>query len=349
LEARAEGLFPAGSATRGTTKTARDAAKRLRAEAKRLRDEASDPAGAAYDAYFETQFPKLVRERIESGVEHVNPEVEAYVQYFSKWVQTAIGKSGTRKELRRLVSEVPTGQASPFNRSQALVVSLLKDKIEDASADVFRLAEMQTKRSVLERSINHPLFGLYPASYMWGKVLPETVKFIAKNPYAATYVIADVQRAIAIQREYDREMDDKIGTVDRSAGAFLLDYLTPGLPWSDHQSRMSPLFRGIMNGKDIGQLWQAELDTVSPQRWVAQVVATLNELPGAAESLTTPPQAVPQWQNALQGIEGVPAPTGGTAPEPITGPTKASALAPILEEDLSRLQSILLQGESPEK
>src|SRR4029077_1863582 len=114
------------------------------------------------------------------------------------------------------LSRIPITSATPFNKSQALVVSLLKDKIEQAQQDVFRLAEMQTKRTVLERSINHPLFGLYPASYMWGKVLPETAKFVAKNPYAATYVIADVQRAIAMQREYDRGMDEKVSAIDRS-------------------------------------------------------------------------------------------------------------------------------------
>src|SRR4029077_11433653 len=114
-----------------------------------------------------------------------------------------------------------------YNRTHGLAVSLLKNKIEDAQQDVFRLAEMQTKRTVLERSLNHPLFGLYPASYMWGKVLPETVKFLAKNPYAATYAIANVQRSIAIQREFDRDVEDKVNSVDRSSAAFLLDYLTP--------------------------------------------------------------------------------------------------------------------------
>lgn len=379
-------------------------------------------------------FPEEVRKRLMSDVPHQNPEVEAYIQQFSKWVQQSLAPelgAQTRKDLRRLVqqasgtapaarpaenltgatvssvydrsaknyvvrtldkegnpigeatiaatkaerdaaktqleqqiaanqaahhtadladlSRIPTGQAAPFNRTHFLIISLLKDKIEQASQDVFRLAEMQTKRTVLERSINHPLFALYPASYMWGKVLPETVKFIAKNPYAATYAIADVQRAIAIQREYDREMDDKVSAVDRSAGAFLLDYLTPGLPWSDHQARMSPLFRGILNGKDLGELWKTELDTVSPQRWVAQVINTLNEVPGAVQSLGQPTQQTAPWEQGLQQIEGGATPTAPAAPQQITGPTRASALAPILEEDLNRLSSILLQGASPEK
>jgi hypothetical protein len=200
-------------------------------------------------------FPEAVRQRIISGTPHPDPEIEGYMQALSKWVQDSLGDelgSRTRADLRRLVEAVPTTHATTFNRSQALVVTLLKDKISDAQTDIFRLAEMQTQRSVLERGLNHPLFALYPASYMWGKVLPETVKFLAKNPYAATYVIADVQRAIATQREYDRNMDDSVSAIDRSAGAFLLDYLTPSLPWSDHSARMSPMVRDLLKGKDLG-------------------------------------------------------------------------------------------------
>lgn len=305
------------------------------------------PLGAdPMDTIMAKDFPEMVRQRIISGTPHANPEVEGYIEQFSKWVSDSIsGELGsrTRADLRRLVEQVPTAQATSFNRSHALVVSLLKNKIEESQRDIFRLAEMQTKRTVLERSLNHPLFGLYPASYMWGKVLPETVKFLAKNPYAATYAIGDVQRAIAIQREFDPGMDQKVGSVDRSAGAFLLDYLTPGLPWSDHQARQSPLVRDLFAGKDLGAMFKDELDTISPQRWVKQVVSSLNEIPGAVESLQAP-AAPPSGSTGdmlsqLAGAPSAPA-TGPTGPVEITGPTKASALAPILADDLSRLQSI---------
>jgi len=306
------------------------------------------------EAFFDSGIDELLKKRAVSGP-FANADAEAAIEEVAKLVQNVLkgspAEKHTRSQLRELVNAIPTTNAAPFNRSQALVVSLLKQKIEDAQQDVFRLAEMQTRRSVLERSLNHPLFGLYPASYMWGKVLPETVKFFAKNPYAATYVIADVQRAIAIQREYDTEMEEKISAVDRSAGAFLLDYMTPGLPWSDHSARMSPLVRGLFQGKDVGQLWSAELSTVSPQRWVGQFIDTANEIPGALESINEPPE--PQWQQGLQGLAGA-SPIGDASPQAqaqsqITGPTKASALAPILMDDLSRLSSILLQGASPEE
>jgi hypothetical protein len=297
------------------------------------------------------KFPEALRARVASGVPHPNPEIEAYMEAFSKWVQDVISPElagRTRTDLRRLVEAVPTTHASSFNRSQHLMVSLLKNKIEDAQQDIFRLAEMQTQRSVLERSINHPVFAVYPASYMWGKVLPETVKFLARNPFGATYAIGDVQRSIAIQREYDSDMESKMNTIDRSSAAFLLDYLTPGLPWNAHEARMSPLIRKLLQGKPE-DIWLAELDTVSPTRWISQIADTVSE-------------AIDFTLDALEGDNGAPTgaitnllelstpiANGGGGTGQITGPTSASALAPILLDDLSRMQSILLEGASPEE
>ena len=301
--------------------------------------------------FFDTGIIDMLKARVASGQPHPNADVEGILQHVSKLVQMTLKGSAaegqTRTMLRDLVEAVPTTQAVPFNRTHALVVTLLKNKIQDAQQDVFRLAEMQTKRTVLERSLNHPLFGLYPSSYMWGKVLPETVKFLAKNPYAATYVINDVQRAIAIQREYDTDFDKKMNAADESSGAFLADYLTPSLPWSSHEARMSPLVRDILEGKDLGAMWKDELATISPQRWVSQVVNTVDEIPGAVQSL----QNEQAQQPALQSLINLPAPAGGApaggaalsgVDSSISGPTPAAALAPILADDLARLKELFV-------
>jgi hypothetical protein len=296
-------------------------------------------------------FPEAVRQRVLSGVPHPDPEIEGYMQALSKWVQEAIGPElgeRTRADLRRLVEAVPTTHATSFNRSQALVVSLLKQKINEAQSDIFRLAEMQTQRSVLERSLNHPLFGLYPSSYMWGKVLPETLKFLARNPYAATYAIADVQRAIAIQRAYDPDMEHRMNAIDRSSAAFLLDYLTPSLPWSDHSARMSPMVRDLFKGQPEN-IWTDELGTISPERWVNQFARTTKE---GLDLLKSQMQSNGPEQNPLPSLQslaggGAPEPATPSGPTPITGPIKGSGLGPILADDLTRLQSILLNGQSP--
>jgi hypothetical protein len=300
-----------------------------------------------YDTMFDSAFPARVRARIASGVPDASPEVEAYIQHFTKWVQTALGPElaeRTRGDLKRLLDAVPTTGASPFNRTQALAVGLLKDKIRSAQTDIFRLAEMSTRRSVLERSLNHPLFGIYPASYMWGKVLPETMKFLAKNPYAATYLIADVQRAIATQREYDPDMEAAMSKIDKSSTAFLLDYLTPSLPWSAQDARTSPFVRDLFakGGPDVGKIWSDELDTVNPMRWFKLFAETGSEAADAVGSALKPKeQAPPNWQGSLSTLAGQ-EPTGTGAKPPEThGPVQATGLAPVLQDSMAQLEQTL--------
>ena len=56
------------------------------------------------------------------------------------------------------------------------------------------LIHFKTDRSWLERSLNHPYFGLYPLSYMWGKILPEMLEFLLFRPFGfkAPLVAADL-------------------------------------------------------------------------------------------------------------------------------------------------------------
>ena len=102
--------------------------------------------------------------------------------------------------------------------------------------DAHRLQYYARGRSMLERSVNHPMFGIYPASYMWGKMLPEMMRFIAREPFgvragAAAYTIRDVNRNVAIQRELDPDFDKQIEGLGHSASFFALGYLLPSWPW----------------------------------------------------------------------------------------------------------------------
>jgi len=102
--------------------------------------------------------------------------------------------------------------------------------------DAFRLQYFAQNRSMLQRSINHPMFGLYPASYMWGKVGPELVKFIATEPFgmntgALAYALRDMQTSVAMQRQFDPAFDAKIEELGHSAALGFLGYMLPATPW----------------------------------------------------------------------------------------------------------------------
>jgi hypothetical protein len=51
---------------------------------------------------------------------------------------------------------------------------------EDAA---FTNTHFHRGRTAMERSLNHPYMGIYPSSYMWGKVLPEMIRGLALNPF----------------------------------------------------------------------------------------------------------------------------------------------------------------------
>jgi hypothetical protein len=72
-----------------------------------------------------------------------------------------------------------------------------------------RPGPLPTNRSWLERSLNHPYLGLYPLSYMWGKVLPEMAEFLMFRPFGmkmpgtALYNMLHVYRDVMYAQEND--------------------------------------------------------------------------------------------------------------------------------------------------
>ncbi len=307
-----------------------------------------DVVGEAYDEWFE----KEVIKRIKSGKPHSNDNVEAIARGMADWTRTAVAAAkvqGTRRILKDLTEKLPSDGAAYWNRSEALVHDLMRSKIKQVETDVFRLAEMQTKRSSFGRSINHPIFGFYPASYMWGKVFPETVKFLARNPYGVTYDIAKVHMLIAAEREMNPDFDEMMGNVDRSEGAFMAGYLTPTLPWEGHEMRMAPFGRGIMKGIETGrfdevagEIFRSSINSMSPTRWVQSLADTGREIgEGVIDAVTTSEE-----EKALEDLSTqLPAePGAGPSASPqssIDGPVKGTDLGPVLVDSMDDLSKVL--------
>lgn len=300
--------------------------------------------GGLHDA--DAAFVDLVARR--AGGEVIkNPEVEATVQQFSKWVQEAFVGQFTEnrnligKRAWELVTAIPTNRAFAFNHTEALIEQLLLQKIGIAEADAFRLAEMATSRNVVSRSLNHPVFGMYPSSYMWGKALPEMAKFVARNPYAATYQMLDVERAIATQREYDPKFANADGTLDKSSVAFLTGYLTPSLPWDDMQAASPPWMRAAQkSGFDPGMMAAAEIATISPERWYKLFAQSIGETIQFTQSQLQPQPAAFPGLDTGGPTAPPPAPTSTAAPT-FSGPTSGANIQPVLSYDMDQLHKVL--------
>ena len=90
-------------------------------------------------------------------------------------------------------------------------------------------------RSFVERSLNHPYLGMYPASYMWGKVLPELIRFLVKRPFGlnapmfgasmATHVWRNIQMQLETDEELRNWVDGHLQTIR------FLSLMVPGTPW----------------------------------------------------------------------------------------------------------------------
>lgn len=82
--------------------------------------------------------------------------------------------------LRRFDGIMPKTFASA---DEETVWQAFRESLRATSQQAFKTHYFDARRGWLERSINHPYLGLYPASYMWGKVLPEFARFLLVRPF----------------------------------------------------------------------------------------------------------------------------------------------------------------------
>ncbi|NBT35526.1 MAG: hypothetical protein EBT03_08300 [Betaproteobacteria bacterium] len=64
--------------------------------------------------------------------------------------------------------------------AQELVYSAVTLAYQNAQKQAFKIGYYSQEKSLLERSLNHPYLGLYPTSYMWGKIIPEFSRALFK-------------------------------------------------------------------------------------------------------------------------------------------------------------------------
>ena len=127
------------------------------------------------------------------------------------------------------------GTGQPYDVQQEAVYQAARHALSRAEEDAFRLHYYKRGRSFVERSINHPYFGLYPASYMWGKILPEMVRFLTKTPFGLDAPLGglalshNIYRGVLTQQQYDPEFRARM--VEQKDLWHFAALLTPSLPW----------------------------------------------------------------------------------------------------------------------
>lgn len=274
------------------------------------------------------------------------PEVERAARYFSQYVQTLDPKMVAGDVMRNIVDNIPVEGASPYHFTQGVLMNTLAENFRLAEKDAIRLAHMSTDRSVLERSINHPFFAMYPSSYFWGKVIPETFRFIGYEPFGMKTSLGaqayyHTKQSIDLQSQYDPRMKALWASLGKSAVVGLLSYLSPSMPWEDMKSNLPPWLRSLSKGDDFSAMLQKEIDTFSPDRWVKHFTDAGAEVGAGVSSVVD--SMNPKAQQGLQQIsaEGASGATPPVAGAGFSGPTKGLALGPVLQGDLADLQAAL--------
>jgi hypothetical protein len=200
-----------------------------------------------------------------------NPKMRDAFAYFRKvlirifeWAK-ANPKAKVSPELEQLFNDLTMpiqrerealANAVPFDATDEMMHAAGIQSVVDAEDAAFTNVQFRRNRSWLERSVNHPYMGMYPASYMWGKVAPEMVRALSVNPFGLPvpfltkpvkingveyglhgspfygFVNANrVQNAIELQKDSDPEFnanvnDPKNDKVFRNFMMFL-----PASPW----------------------------------------------------------------------------------------------------------------------
>lgn len=128
--------------------------------------------------------------------------------------------------------------------------------VVDAESAAHSNVQFRRSRSWLERSINHPYFGIYPASYMWGKVLPEIIRGLAVNPFGLAVPILSkpvkigaheyglhgtpfwgfinaqrVWNSVELQKNTDPQFNAQINDPKNAKVWSALNMLLPATPW----------------------------------------------------------------------------------------------------------------------
>lgn len=294
---------------------------------------------------------------IRSGVKRVkknrNPEVERAVREFAAWSKDIIadgllsgGGHALKREFRDKLWFMPTEGAAHYNSSEALMLQSVTNAMRLKEEDAFMLQYFRRNRTWLERSVNHPMFGIYPSSYMWGKIAPELIRFIAKEPFgihtgAMAQAMSSAQASIALQREWDPEFDKLVKKAGESETLWFLGYLMPSVPWdvsAAFPSWMRDLAKqGLANQAkrdkgeptsdiDLGGSIYRGLEAIDPRRSVKQIRGPLGEIGDWISSGTPQQEATPQ-----------------EAPQESTTPANAPAteLQPVMTNNLDELRKIL--------
>jgi hypothetical protein len=181
-------------------------------------------------------------DEFRNAVQRLNPRIwrtmeEAYGTADAKLITQAFLRERTAQtggSLKAALATFDGARGAGFEgAAMETVWNAFRFSFEKSSTVAFRTHYFSTSRSFLERSINHPYLGLYPASYMWGKVLPEFARFLILRPFGRNAPLAGMAAWQKVQEAFvasAAEPDMQEWLKENKDAVYLANMLLPGSP-----------------------------------------------------------------------------------------------------------------------
>lgn len=168
-----------------------------------------------------------------------------------------------------------------------------RESFRRSSMNAFKTHYFNPERGWFERSINHIFLGLYPASYMWGKVLPEYARFMLKSPFGLNMPLAGAEGLRRVQEAAAGAMSDPefskwVGK--HKEAIYLVEMMIPGTPqnlpanapaWARHTAVQAARHRPI----DENFVKTQEQDAITHQIGIASSAGNLATAIGQSYSI----------------------------------------------------------------
>ena len=254
---------------------------RARNEMNALRNDLQNPTPGQWSKAQEEFFAHMVLHWINTG-DVANPDLANALNHFRNWVGTIQKERATnglppieaspqmQAKFNRMTSR-PGVETVPYSVEDQVLRQAARGVVREAWDEAHSTQFYKKDRSALERSINHPYIGLYPASYMWGKVLPEMVRFLALRPFGMTTpflgwnIAREVGDSIRSQSENDPSVKQFLA--DNEDAFMFLSMFFPGLP------------------QDIPANFSLPLRRIAEQGLEGQQAVAMGQAPGEVEYL----------------------------------------------------------------
>lgn len=209
-----------------------------------------------HEEWFVSEFQKWLK-----GGRAPNERLTPVFDHFRNWLQsvwnTVRGQAATPGDevhpaMEKLFTDMfagrPPAATVNFDLDQHVLRSAAIQQLRMAQDEAFTTQYFKMGRNFFERSLNHPFFGLYPISYMWGKIVPEMFRFLALRPFGLTApmvgwnALREVSDSVRIQTQ-----------TDPAFGAFINDN-------ADLWSTLNSLFPALPNDIPVNApLWMRRI------------------------------------------------------------------------------------------